>query len=409
MTVNLSKYFMEMKRLYSSRVAVAIFFGIGGVLTALLGATQLLDQEEPVPSAQAQSIRILDVAAVPLELQDSYHRTRSYLGKVDSQRTSRLGFEVAGMLDAIYVREGESIAKNQLLAELDTDRLEASRKEAEAQLLEAQAALKLAEATLKRTQQAKKLKAVSDQQLDEATSNLERQRALVVRVKAQLGRIDVDLKKSKLYAPYAGTLALRMSDEGTVLSPGQPVFEITETARTEIRIGFDRDLSATLKPGAMIDASIRGLSLPLRIERILPGRAEITRVVQFIATPVRADVPLREGDLVEVTLKQRIFQAGVWLPVSALTENARGLWSCLVAEPIGDANEHDSATHRLKRKDLHVVSLEGERVYVSGQFQPGDHVVMDGVHRVVPNQRVRLANGALAANMAVAADREGGI
>jgi multidrug efflux pump subunit AcrA (membrane-fusion protein) len=51
------------------------------------------------------------------------------------------------MLDAIHVREGESVGTNQLLAELDTERLEAIRKEAEAQLLEAQAALKLAKAT----------------------------------------------------------------------------------------------------------------------------------------------------------------------------------------------------------------------------------------------------------------------
>ncbi len=407
MTAYLSPYFLFARRLLSNRAVLTTLFFIGGMLTALLGASQLLGQQKSAPFAPSQAIRILDVAAVPVEHQDGYQRTRSYLGKVESQRSSRLGFEVAGMLDAIHVREGESVGKNQLLAELDTERLEAARKEAEAQLLEAQAALKLATATLKRTQQAKKLKAVSAQQLDEATSNLERQRALVTRVKAQLDRIDVDLKKSQLYAPYAGTLAARMSDEGTVLASGQPVLEITETARTEIRIGFDRDLSSTIEPGTIIDASVRGLSMPLRIDRILPGREKTTRVVQFIATPIRPEIPLREDDLVEVTLKHHIHQPGVWLPVSALTENARGLWSCLVAEPIEDANESDGATHRLKRRDVQIESLEGERVYVSGRFESGDQVVMDGVHRVVPNQRVRLVNGTLAAHISATADRQG--
>ncbi len=407
MTAYLSPYFLFARRLLSNRAVLTTLFFIGGMLTALLGASQLLGQQKSAPFAPSQAIRILDVAAVPVEHQDGYQRTRSYLGKVESQRSSRLGFEVAGMLDAIHVREGESVGKNQLLAELDTERLEAARKEAEAQLLEAQAALKLATATLKRTQQAKKLKAVSAQQLDEATSNLERQRALVTRVKAQLDRIDVDLKKSQLYAPYAGTLAARMSDEGTVLASGQPVLEITETARTEIRIGFDRDLSSTIEPGTIIDASVRGLSMPLRIDRILPGREKTTRVVQFIATPIRPEIPLREDDLVEVTLKHHIHQPGVWLPVSALTENARGLWSCLVAEPIEDANESDGATHRLKRRDVQIESLEGERVYVSGRFESGDQVVMDGVHRVVPNQRVRLFNGTMAAHISATADRQG--
>ena len=406
MTAHLSRYSLFLRRLLANRAVATPLALVGGMLTVLLGASQLSGQQESAPSAQTPALRILDVPAMPVEHQDGYHRTRSYLGKVESQRSSRLGFEVAGMLAAIYVREGQPVGKGQLLAELDTDRLEAARKEAEAQLQEAQAALRLAKATLKRTQQAKKLKAVSDQALDEAANSVERQRALVVRVQAQLGRIDVDLKKSKLQAPYAGTLATRMSDEGTVLAPGQPVLEITETARTEIRIGLDRDLAATLTPGRTLDASIRGLSLPLRIDRILPGREKTTRVVQFIATPIRPDVPLREDDLVEVTLRQRIHQAGAWLPVSALTENARGLWSCLVAEPIDDANEPNGATHRLQRRDVQIVSLEGERVYVSGRFQPGDQVVTDGVHRVVPNQRVRLASGALAAHLSEVADGE---
>ena len=408
MKIRLSPYYLVIRRLLSNRAVLITLFFIGGMLTALLGASQLLGQPASEPPAPTPAIRILDVAAVPLERQDAYQRTRAYLGKVESQRSSRLGFEVSGKLDAIYVREGEFVQRHQLLAELDTDRLEAARKEAEAQEIEARAALTLAQATLKRTQRARALKAVSDQELDEATSSLERQRAAVVRVQAQLGRIDVDLKKSKLYAPYAGTLAARMSDEGTVLAAGQPVLEITETARTEIRIGLDRDLASTLEPGTTIDASVRGQSLPLRIDRILPGREKTTRVVQFIATPTRTDITLREDDLVEVTLKQRVHEPGAWLPVSALTENARGLWSCLVAEPIDDANQPDGATHRLLRKDVQILSLEDDRVYVSGQFEPGEQVIMDGVHRVVPNQRVRLTTDHLAADRSASVHRERG-
>jgi multidrug efflux pump subunit AcrA (membrane-fusion protein) len=147
MTAYRSPYFLFVWRLLSNRAVLTTLFFVGGVLTALFGASQLLGQQESAPSAQTRSIRILDVAAVAVEHQDGCQRTRSYLGKVASQRSSRLGFEVAGMLDAIHVREGESVGTNQLLAELDTERLEAIRKEAEAQLLEAQAALKLAKAT----------------------------------------------------------------------------------------------------------------------------------------------------------------------------------------------------------------------------------------------------------------------
>ena len=370
---------------------------IGILAVSGVTATRIFGQRAGQPAGEAAPIRILYVAAMPIEKQDAYIRTRSFLGKVESRRSSRLGFELGGMLDGIYVQEGEAIKKNQLLARLDTDRLNAAKREAEAQLIEARAALTLAEATLKRTRQAQRLKAVSAQQLDEAAANMETQRARVVRVQAHVNRIAVDLKKSRLYAPYSGTLATRMSDEGTVLSPGQPVLEITETSRTEIRIGFDRDLSADLTPGTRIRARVRGQDIALRIDRILPGRERTTRVVQVIAVPVSNHLTLREADLVEVKLDQKIARQGVWMPVSALTENARGLWSCMVAQPLPGPQDNGGATHKLKRRDLEIISMEQDRVFVSGHFQPGDQVVTDGIHRVVPDQRVRLADTALSA------------
>lgn len=372
------------------KTGLAYVLIIATLLVTIVLVPKLFGKNESKNTHNVSQIRVFSVTTFPIEEQQSYQRIRSYLGTVEPKRTSHLGFEMAGMIKAIHIREGESVEKGQLLAELDTDRLEAAKKEAEAQFLEAEASLRLAEATLKRTRHAQKLKAVSSQQLDEARTNLESQRARVVRVKAQVDRIDVDLKKSKLFAPYSGSLASRRSDEGTVIAQGQPILEIMETAETEIRIGFDRDASAQLTIGSIVHAKTRDQQFTLQIERILPGREKMTRVVQAIATPTLPSTQLREADLVDVTMKQSITQPGYWLPVSSLTENTRGLWSCLVASPIVSDSNSSEATHQLMRKDLEILSLEEERVYVTGNLQSGDQVVLDGVHRVVPQQRVQI-------------------
>lgn len=338
-----------------------------------------------------ERIRVLPVAAHPVTVQQSYSRVRIYLGKVEARRTSQLGFEIGGMLKSIKAQEGEPVEEGMLLAMLDTDRLEASKREAEAQLAEIEATLRLAKATLERTRQAQKLKVVSVQELDEARSNLKRQQASKVRIQAQIERISVDLSKAKIFAPYTGSVAYRMVDEGTVVASGQAVLEITETGVIEIRVGLDREASRKLRPGDTLYGKVAENRFSMKIERILPGREQATRVVQIIATPIEDDVTLREADLVEVELESVIEQQGVWLPVAALTENARGVWSCLVAEPLDSVDQNSGATHVLQRKDLDVIALEEERVFVNGDFTSGVLVVFDGVHRVVPNQRVRLA------------------
>lgn len=374
----------------SKKYGVLLLIAAALCIPGLFLASQIFGEDEQKANGAGETIRVLTVPTAPLTQESSYLRQRYYLGKVETQRSSLLGFEVAGMLKTIHVREGEFIDKGSLLAELDTQRLEAAKLESQAQLGEAEATYKLAQATLERTRHAQKLKAVSIQQLDEAVSNLESQRARVTRVKAQVNRINVDLAKSKIYAPYAGTIAVRRSDEGTVIAAGQTVLELLETAQNEIRIGFDRDVSAGLEKGTLIQAIVRNTPLTLKIERVLPGREQTTRVVQVIAVPVAPSVALREADLVEVTISQRIETPGYWLPVSALTENARGLWSCLVAIPLPKAEIENQATHRLVRRDVEILALEEERIFVSGTFNHEDQLVVNGVHRVVPQQRVQI-------------------
>lgn len=388
-------------RIFLAKPKFLSVIAIGLLMLSHIWVVPLWGDKSEAPSAETTPLRVLKVATETFEKQPAYQRTRNYLGKVQSKRSSRLGFELAGMLQALHGREGDNVEKGQLLAELDTQRLEAAKTEAEAQLLEAEASVTLAQATLQRTRQAEALKAVSIQKLDEAVSNLDSQQARLVRIKAQIDRIDVDIAKSRLYAPYSGTLAARMSDEGTVLSSGQPILEIIETAKTEIRIGFDRDIAAGLEVGSLLSAEVRERSFPMRIERILPGRERVTRVVQVYATPTDASIDLREGDLVNVSLHETIPEPGYWLPISALTENARGLWSCFVAEELEDPSPTSGPTHQLKRKDIEIISLEQDRVYVRGDLQPGDRFMVDGLHRIVPNQRVQLTEDNLRADSAL--------
>lgn len=83
--------------------------------------------------------------------------------------------------------------------------------------------------------------------------------------------------------------------------------------------------------------------------------------------------------------RESIAADGYWLPVAALVRGGRGLWSCFVlSEPDG------SDTFQVLRRDVEILQTERDRVLVRGTLQSGDRAIINGTHRLVPGQRVRL-------------------
>ena len=93
----------------------------------------------------------LPVETAKLQHQDAYYVARVFTGRVEARRESPLGFESAGLLAQVLVREGDTVERDQLIAVLDKARLQAQRDELMAAKDEAEARLALADATLKRT------------------------------------------------------------------------------------------------------------------------------------------------------------------------------------------------------------------------------------------------------------------
>ena len=68
---------------------------------------------------------------------------------------------------------------------------------------------------------------------------------------------------------------------------------------------------------------------------------------------------------------------------SASRASLRGLWSsyAVVTE--------DSQHFQAERRYLELLETQGDRVLVRGTLQPGDEVIVDGTHRIIPGQLVK--------------------
>lgn len=316
-----------------------------------------------------------------------YRVDREFVGQVEAARRSQVGFELSGRLAEVRVQEGDAVTAGSVIARLDVDRLEARRAELRAALAQTRADLALAAATRQRVEEAIDFNGVSLQEVDEAR---ERERALAATVRlaeARVATIDVDIGKSSIRAPYDAVVARRLADEGQVLSAGQPVLELLEDAPPEARIGVAGDAAGAVQTGQDVDVLSNGKRLSGRVRAVLPLR-DATARTRDVILELPPDAGLVPGDLIRMRLGRQRSTAGFWVPMGALTEASRGLWSLYVAEPLEAAQ--GPATHALARRIVQVIHTDDDRAYVSGTLSDGDAVVTDGLQRVVPGQQVTI-------------------
>jgi multidrug resistance efflux pump len=390
-------------------------------------------------SAETRTVNILAVETVTVDAVSSYEVARAYTGEIAALRRSDLGFTRSGEVVQVLVAEGDRVSSGQPLALLDTQSLLTQRRQLEAQLAQAQAqllelqrgarqeAIAAAQAqvrdvdnqlALQRQQRSRReflyeQGAISREQLDEvsfgaealaarrdsAQSNLDEllngtrpeqvaaQQAVVRQLEASIASIDVDLNKSILSAPFDGIVALRQVDEGVVVGAGQTVVRLVESVAPEARIGMPTRAASRLRPGEAVTVSSAVERFPARVKAVLPEVNPDTRTqVVVLQLEPGALTRVSPGETVRVELSETVPTSGLWLPIEALTQDIRGLWSAYGVVP----TEAGDDAYQVQPKAVEILHQDNARVLVQGALQGGDRIVANGVHRLVPGQQVRL-------------------
>ncbi|MDH3739977.1 MAG: efflux RND transporter periplasmic adaptor subunit [Hyphomicrobiales bacterium] len=324
------------------------------------------------------------VAAQTISLSRGYTIVERFAGRLEPVRQTQLAFERAGLVSRVLYDEGDAIAKGAIVARLDTSKLSAERDMLVAQRKELTARLALAEATLKRQKELNTKGWRSAQNYDEARFSYQEIAAAISRMDASIASIDVDIGKSVLKAPFAGQIAARSIDEGAVVSSGTPVVDLLETGNRQVRIGVSVEAARALTTGETYRLSATGQEFDGRLVSKRPDLQTGTRTATVLLEAIGGEeVPF--GEIVELMLERPVTAKGVWLPISALSEGRKGLWSVLtVVQRDGESS--------VVREAVEVLHVDDDRAYVRGTIGSGAQIVTNGTNRVIPGQRVALAD-----------------
>jgi len=365
---------------------------IAVVVVGVVAFAWVARTEPPNPSdASAPGAQPLIVDWRAVEVQPGYTVTRAFVGRVEARQESDLSFEIPGRITRADFNEGDTIAAGQVVAKLDTTLLDAQREELVAAREQAQAQLELADIRLKRVKRAHGRSAATDDELDEAQQNRLAAAADLSRTSAAVRSLQVQIDKSRLTSPFDGVVAAKHIDVGRVVAAGTPVLRLFEIDRPEVRLGVGGPLIDELAVGQKHDVYIDSQNMVGTVRAILPSRSRIGRDVDVIFELDGRLETIRRGDLARVEIQRFIEAPGHWLPVQALTEGVRGLWSVYRIEPTGTGPDQDRG-HVLRPADVEILHPTSDRVYVRAALPAGTKVAWSGLHRVAPGMAVTLAD-----------------
>ena len=282
--------------------------------------------------------------AVPVEVavieRGPIEHRRTFTGTLDPKAEFVVAPKVSGRVEQLHVDLADTVRRGQLVAKLDDDEYVQSVAQAEADFLvakanlaEAESLLNIAERELKRVEKLRERGVASESQRDTAKADQLAKQAHVAVTGAQVTRAEASLEAarirlgySKITAGWRGgndqrVVAERYVDEGETVAANAPLLRIVEmNPITAVFFVTERDY-ALLRTGQVVmlrtdahpDAAFEG-----RIARIAPVFRESTRQAQVEVDVDNAELRLKPGMFVRVTVVLDRVEDAIIVPEQAL-------------------------------------------------------------------------------------------
>jgi len=307
------------------------------------------------------------------------------VGTVEPRTQSVVASEVEGLVEFFPIEEGTSVHKGDLLASLRTDTLEIQLRAAEAQRNEAKARYQQAHSDLERSKRLFHEKVLSEKALQDDEAEAEARAQKISQHQAEMDRLQDQIKKSKIIAPFDGEIIQTHTEVGEWLSKGGAVAEIIDLSNVRINVALPEKYIRNIRVGERVQVSLDAL----------PNRQFSGKVFSIISQadpesrtfPVRIELENKKGEL-----KSGLF-ARVSLPVGPPVQTLTvpkdalvirgGKYFVYVAHP-------SEGGWKVSRVDIQTGLMVNNWVEVQGPLEVGQKVVTRGNERLRPGQEVNI-------------------
>ncbi|WP_313045572.1 efflux RND transporter periplasmic adaptor subunit [Brevundimonas sp.] len=321
-----------------------------------------------------------------------------FTGRFEAPRSVDVRARVGGYIQSVHFKDGDFVRQGQLLFTLDPRPAQAALASARAQLAQGQAQLTLARTELTRAEGLLASQAVSQAEVDAKRGAVQTAEAAVAAANAAIRARQLDVEFTRVTAPISGRVSDRRVDPGNLIGGGSSAGDVLTTIVSSSPIYFVFDGSEALALKYQRDA--RNGSAPIRIRLQDETSYDRTGTLDFTDNAIdassgtirlravvqNADGFLKPGMFGHAQLAGSGGYAAMLVPDSAVVTDGPRKVVYVVAK---------DGTVGAKPVQLGPLA-NGLRVVRTG-LTPDDRVIINGLQRARPGQKVTAQNGTIKA------------
>jgi len=344
---------------------IHFFSTLGGlalsVFLSACGPAETAKKQAPPPAVSIEQIQ-----------PRTFTRSVELTGSVEPTRVATLSSPAEGPVMDCAIREGDTVATEQVLLRIGRDAsaaasLAAAREELERQTRE-----------FDRIEALVEQKALAAEQLDTARSNLENARAALARARQVSSDYDVR-------APWAGLVSRLHVAAGKSVAPRAPLVDLFDPASLVLRFQVPERYALAVKEGDSLQARFDAFPTQIHELRIVRAYPELDRRLRqrtFEAALPLAAHAFQPGFFARIEMDLERVEQALTVPIEAVARSPQ-------SEPIVYTVVEGQAAAKVVETGFE----QDGRLLVPNGLAPGDTIIVRGIERIRPGMTVRIAGG----------------
>lgn len=302
-----------------------------------------------------------------------------FIGTVFFEEVSEVAAEISGVVEKVHFEEGQRVKGGQILVEVGSEILRKRRQSLVASYEQVLSDLQIAKIDMRRKGKLLKKRSISEQSYDEVQFQVKGLEKRVTALKTEVERVDIELKKKNIRAPFAGIVIKRHVDRGEWLSEGKTVAVFAKDDVVDIVAQIPERYIQYIRTGMEVNVEVSGRPLMGTVIAVVPRGDIATRTF-----PVKIRLPntmaLIEGMSAKVILPTGENKQVLVIPRDALITK----FGKTVVFAVDDS--------KARMIPVNVIGHKGLKVGVEARgLARGMKVVVKGNERLRDGQPVALA------------------
>ena len=234
--------------------------------------------------------RKFPVEAFKVKLGPMSRRVRT-IGRLQASESVNIKAETAGRIEDILFEEGTSVEKDSVIIQINDADIQAELKEREAQLI-------LKEADFNRLKKLQGKNFASVQKFDEARAAYESAKAGIESVRAKL-------QKTKILAPFSGSIGLIDVSKGAYVQSGTELVDLVNETPMKVRFKVPAKFVNEIGPGQIAEVEVdhfKNEIFRFAVDAVNSKVEEQSLSVELSASNANEDHRLKAGLFVHISL-----------------------------------------------------------------------------------------------------------